>query len=169
MNKKLLACLLIFASSQCWSQGYISLAPSVTNTAGTIWDKANLALEVGKQWDVFSMGIDLGKTTMSPVGGMDTSVYLELRPSLNVFQEGKFTSTFTTGIGYIFKAKENLLTELTYGIEYSFTPKTHFNVFFGQYFYSGKLSSSNVTFFGISAMFYFTPNLSGAIIKQKAK
>lgn len=151
------------------SQTYISLAPSLTNTAGTIADKSNIALEVGQQWDVFSLGIDLGKTTMSRVTVRDTSAYLELRPNLNIFQQGKFTNTFTAGIGYIFHAKENLLTELTSGIEYAFTQKLHFNVFFGQYFYSGRESASNVTFFGISAMLYFTPTQSGPLIKQKSK
>jgi len=38
----------------CSSQTYISLAPSLTNTAGTISDKSNIALEIGQQWDVFS-------------------------------------------------------------------------------------------------------------------
>lgn len=149
------------------SQSYISLAPSLTNSPGTIADKSNIAIELGQQWDVFSLGLDIGKTTLSRVTVRDTSNYLEIRPSLNVFQEGKFTSTFTTGIGYVFNAKESLLTELTYGIEYAFTPKTHFNVFFGQYYYSGKESASTVTFFGVSAMFYFKPNLSGSLIKQK--
>ena len=169
MKKRFLSILLIFVSYKCLSQTYISLAPSLTNTAGTIADKSNIALEVGQQWDVFSLGIDLGKTTMSRVTVRDTSAYLELRPNLNIFQQGKFTNTFTAGIGYIFHAKENLLTELTYGIEYAFRPKTHFNVFFGQYYYSGKESASNVTFFGISAMLYFAPTQSGPLIKQKAK
>ena len=167
MNKKLMPLLFLFFSYRAVCQPYISLAPSLTNTAGTIADKANIALELGVQWDVFSLGLDVGKTTLSRVGAFDTSTYLELRPSLNVFQQGKFTNTFTTGIGYIFKAKENLITELTYGIEYAFTPKTHFNVFFGQYFYSGKTSSSDVTFFELSAIFYFKPTQTGAIIKRK--
>jgi len=151
------------------AQTYISLAPSLTNTAGTIADKSNIALELGQQWDVFSMGLDIGKTTLSKVTERDTTAYLELRPNLNIFQEGKFTNTFTAGIGYIFNAKENLLTEVTYGIEYSFTEKLHFNVFFGQYYYSGKESASNVSFFGISAAFYFAPTSSGSLIKQKSK
>ena len=169
MKKRFLSILLIFVSYKCLSQTYISLAPSLTNTAGTIADKSNIALEVGQQWDVFSLGIDLGKTTMSRVTVRDTSAYLELRPNLNIFQQGKFTNTFTAGIGYIFHAKENLLTELTSGIEYAFTQKLHFNVFFGQYFYSGRESASNVTFFGISAMFYFAPTQSGSLVKQKSK
>ncbi len=167
--KKFLTLVWIFVSYQTFSQTYISLAPSLTNTAGTIADKSNMAVELGQQWDVFSMGLDLGKTTLSKVTGRDTSAYLELRPNLNIFQEGKFTNTFTAGIGYVFDAKESLLTELTYGIEYSLTGKLHFNVFFGQYFYSGKVSASNVSFFGISAAWYFSPTQSGSLIKQKSK
>ena len=167
--KKFFSLFLIFVGYQGSSQTYISLAPSLTNTAGTIADKSNIALELGQQWDVFSMGVDLGKTTLSKVTGRDTTAYLELRPNLNIFQEGKFTNTFTAGIGYVFNAKESLLTEVTYGIEYSFTEQLHFNVFFGQYYYSGKQSASNVSFFGISAAFYFAPTTSGSLIKQKSK
>jgi hypothetical protein len=169
MKKCLLILLITSVAIKGFSQTYISLAPSLTNSAGTIAEKSNIALELGQQWDVFSMGIDVGKTTLSRSGLRDTSVYIELRPNLNIFQVGKFTNTFTAGIGYVFKAEESLLTEVTYGIEYSFTNKLHFNVFFGQYYYSGKLSASNVSFFGISAAFYFTANNSGSIIKQKSK
>jgi hypothetical protein len=165
--KKFLFIALSFISYQCWSQTYISLAPSLTNTAGSFTDKSNIALELGQQWDVFSLGIDVGKTTLTKIKGKDTSTYLELRPNLNIFQEGKFTNTFTAGIGYILGAKESLLTEVTYGIEYSFTQNLHFNVFFGQYYYSGKTSASNVSFFGISAAYYFKANTSGSLIKKK--
>lgn len=169
MNKKLFALSLVFISFNCLSQPYISLAPSLTNTAGPFADKLNVALEVGQQWDVFSLGIDIGKTTLSPVAVKDTSIYVEIRPSLNVFQQGKFTNTLTTGIGYVFGADQNLLTELTYGIEYAYTPKIHFNVFFGQYFYSGRDAASNATFFGLSAMFYFKNYTSGSLIHQESK
>ncbi len=165
MIKVLLISFLLGLGLICFGQTYISIAPSLTNTPGTIADKSNIAIEFGRQWDVFSMGFDIGKTTLSKVTNLDTTNYFELRPSLNVFQQGKFTNTLTIGLGYVFNAKENLLTELTYGIEYAFTPKTHFNVFFGQYFYSGKVSASNATFFGVSAMFYLKPNQGGALIK----
>ena len=158
----LLLCTAFTASSQT----YISLAPSLTNSAGTIEEKGNIAVEVGRQWDVFSLGLDIGKTTMANVHGRDTSVYLELRPNLNVFQQGKFTNTFTAGVGGIFGAKENFMTELTSGIEYAYSEKVHFNVVFGQYFYSGRYSASDVTFFGLSAMLYFSPSHAGSIIKQ---
>ncbi len=157
--------LLINYSS--FSQTYVSLAPSLTNTAGTIAQKGNIAFEVGQQWDVFSLGVDLGRTNFSGGSNKDTSTYLELRPNLNVFQQGKFTNTFTAGIGFIFNAKENLVTELTNGIEYAFNTKLHFNMFFGQYFYSGRYSASDATFFGVSAAFYFNETTVGGLIKKK--
>ena len=162
--KLFLSILLLFAGYASFSQTYISIAPSLTNTAGTLADKSNLSLEVGRQWDVFSMGFDIGKTTLSPVGAKDTSTYLEIRPNLNIFQEGKFTNTFTAGIGYIFGANESLLTEVTYGIEYAYTDRLHFNVDFGNYYYSGRLSASNVSFFGISGAYYFKANKPKSVI-----
>lgn len=169
MKKRLLSILLIFLSFNCFCQTYISLAPSLTSTAGSFADKANIALEFGQQWDVFSLGLAVGKTNLSRITGRDTTAYLELRPNLNVFQQGKFTNTFTPGIGFIFNASENIVIEFTTGIEYSYTEKIHFNMFFGQYFYSGKVSSSNVNFLGISAVLFFAPTQSSSFIKPKLK
>jgi len=49
--KKLLCTFFIVGSYTSFSQSYISLAPSLTNTAGTIADKSNIALEAGQQWE----------------------------------------------------------------------------------------------------------------------
>ncbi|MFL5786904.1 MAG: hypothetical protein ACJ748_02535 [Flavisolibacter sp.] len=166
MKKQVLSVLLFFTTHFCFCQTYVSLVPCVTNSAGTLAEKANFSIELGRQWDVFSLGLDVGKTSLGKVKGRDTTAYLELRPNLNIFQQGKFTNTFTAGIGYIFNSRENLMTELTSGIEYAFNSKYHFNVYFGQYFYSGKESSSNVTFFGVSVMYYFLPTSTGSLIKQ---
>ncbi len=166
MKNIVLTLLMITVYKIMFSQTYISLAPSLTNSAGTLLEKGNASLEIGKQWDVFSLGIDLGKTSLGKINGRDTTVYLELRPNLNVFQQGKFTNTFTAGIGYVFNSKLDLMTELTSGIEYAFNSKIHFNVYFGQYFYSGRSDASDVTFFGASAMFYFLPSLHHSVFKQ---
>src|SRR2546423_15388151 len=136
MRKIVLMVLFSITTAISFSQTYIAFAPSLTNSAGTIAEKSNLSLEVGRQWDVFSLGIDFGKTSLGRVKGRDTTAYLELRPNLNIFQQGKFTNTFTAGIGFIFNAKDNLMTELTSGIEYAYSDKLHFNIVFGQYFYS---------------------------------
>jgi hypothetical protein len=154
--------LTVFITSD--AQTYISLAPSISNQAGTFADKMNLGLEVGRQWDVFSVGMVIAKNSLQKAAGKDTTTFFELRPNLNVFQQGKFTNTFTAGIGYILNAQENLLTELSSGIEYAYSPQIHFNVFFGQYYYSGRYSDSNSSFFGISCMYYFSPNNSKPLI-----
>jgi hypothetical protein len=169
MRQTLFSLLFAVTLFHCTGQTYISLAPSLTNTPGTIAGKSNIAVELGRQWDVFSMGVDVGKTSMGKIAGTDTTAYVELRPNLNVFQQGKFTNTFTAGIGYIFNARENLMTELTSGIEYAHSQQLHFNVFFGQYFYSGRYSASNVTYFGVSGMWYFSPAHPASLVKQKAK
>jgi hypothetical protein len=149
----------------CSGQTYIMLAPSISNQAGTFPEKINLNLEVGRQWDVFSLGLVVGTNSLAK-SSPDTTTFFELRPNLNVFQQGKFTNTFTAGIGYIINAKESLLTELTYGIEYAHTPQIHFNVYFGQYYYSGRYSDSNSTFFGFSCMYYFSPNHAKPLIQN---
>jgi len=162
--RKILPILLCLISTCSHAQTYISLAPSLTNDVGTFAEKANFAFEIGRQWDVFSLGLDYGKTTLGNMHGKDTSNYLEIRPNLNIFQQGKFTNTFTAGIGYVFNAQESLMTELTSGIEYAASDKLHLNIYFGQYFYSGRTAASNVTFFGFSAAWYFTHTNPKALI-----
>lgn len=167
MPKLFACCALLFSFFSGSGQTYISLAPSISNTAGTLADKTNLGIEVGRQWDVFSLGLVIGKNSLEKMAGKDTTTYFELRPNLNVFQQGKFTNTFTAGVGYILNAKENLLTELTSGIEYAYSPQIHFNVYFGQYYYSGRYSDSNSTFFGFSCMWYFSPNHAKPLIQKQ--
>jgi len=169
MKYPLLLVVILVFSFTCFSQTYISLAPSLSNNAGTFGEKANFAFEVGRQWDVFSMGIDYGRTTMGKMKGKDTANYLELRPNLNIFQQGRFTNTFTAGIGYIFNAEQSLMTELTSGIEYACNDKIHVNVYFGQYYYSGRYAASTETFFGVSVMWYFAPSHALPLISPSKK
>ena len=169
MKRRYLITIFIFIVNNCLAQTYISLAPCITNSPGTFLEKSNIALEIGRQWDVFSLGLDIGKTSLGKVTGKDTTAYLELRPNLNIFQQGKFTNTFTAGIGYIFNSTQNLMTELTSGIEYAYNDRFHFNVYFGQYYYSGRTDASTVTFFGISAMFYFSSSNAKPLITNQGK
>ena len=169
MRKHILSLVLLSFAYCAHAQTYISFVPSITNSAGTLAEKSNFSFEIGRQWDVFSLGLDIGKSNLARVAGRDTATYLEIRPNLNIFQQGRFTNTLTPGIGYIFNGKEDLVTEVTSGIEYTCTSTLHFNIYFGQYFYSGKVSASNVTFFGLSVMLYFKPAKTGALISNKGK
>lgn len=158
--------MFVWITHTSFSQTYVAVAPSLTNIPGTIANKSNLSFEVGRQWDVFSLGLDWGKTSLGKIVGRDTTNYIEIRPNLNIFQQGKFTNTLTTGIGYVFGAQQNLVTEFTSGIEYAYTPTLHFNIVFGQFYYSGLRISSTETFFGVSVMYFFKPYHPQSIIKQ---
>jgi hypothetical protein len=151
--------LAIAQSDTTKSKGltYVQLYYLLTNTPGTLAGKSNVSIEIGKQWNVFSLGFDIGKTTLESIRGRDTSVYLEIRPNLNIFQQGRFTNTLTVGAGYVFSADNNFLSEITSGIEYAATDRLHLNVSFGQFYYSGRYTASSATFFGASVSYYFLP------------
>jgi len=167
MKRTLLIILFTAFTYSCFAQTYISFVPSITNSPGTVAEKSNLSFELGRQWDVFSLGLDIGKTSLGKNYGRDTTVYLEVRPNLNIFQQGRFTNTLTPGVGCIFNAKETLVTEFTSGIEYTLSPLIHINIYFGQYYYSGNISASTTTFFGLSIMKYFAPSHAKALLSGK--
>jgi len=150
---KLLIVLLLL-STVTFGQTYIALNPSFYTGQGTVQQRTNLTLEAGRQWGPFSTGIDLGKINVSKQHGRDTTWYTEIRPNLNVFQQDKFTNTVTIGIGYIFGAEENVLTELATGVEYTPNSRVSYNIFFGTYYFSGKYSSSSQNYFGLQVMYY---------------
>ena len=127
---------------------YISPMLGMYTSAGTIYDRSAFDLEFGIQYDALSHGFDVGKTYLGKRTGRDTTYYFEIRPSLNVFEQGKFTNTLTLGVGYIMNAEVNIMTELTAGIEYHASNKFSYNIFFGTYYFSGRYAATSLNFFG---------------------
>ncbi len=134
---------------------YISPMLGFYTSNGTVAQRLTPNIEFGLQWDVISLGIDIGKVNMGQKSGRDTTTYFEIRPNLNVFQQGKFTNTLTIGIGYIPHAKENIMMEFTTGMQFTPNPRYSYNLFFGTYYFSGVESASSQNFFGVSGMYYF--------------
>lgn len=167
MKQLLLLAMLAVIPYCCGAQTYVSIGPNISNEPGNFAAKAQCAIEGGRQWDVFSLGLAAGKTNFGKMAGRDTTVYLEARPNLNVFQQGKFTNTLTTGIGYIFNAQETVMFELASGIEYSWTPSVHINILFGQYYTSGVVATSSSIFFGVSIMKFFSPTKTKALVMPR--
>jgi hypothetical protein len=156
MKKILIALCIAFASLNVNAQNYIAVSTTLYTNPGTFAAKASPAIEIGKQLGPLSVGIDVGKTNCSPVRGKDTTVYFELRPNLNVFQQGKFTNTLTIGVGAVPFSTQSMMGELSYGIEYAMSDIVHLNVNFGQYYFSGTNVSSSATYFGINIIRYFS-------------
>lgn len=174
--KRILVILILCYSTHINAQSsdsietYISFAPCITNELGNFKTKFSPTLEIGRQYyDVFTLGLAVGKTNM--LGKTFDDAYLEFRPNLNVFQVGRFTNTITPGIGYVFGPNPALLIEWTSGVEYAYTSKIHFNVFFGNYYYSGFDTNAtqhfSPTFFGFSIVKFFKPVKNKGIFNLK--
>jgi hypothetical protein len=170
MKKIILTVLITGFSTFCFAQTSTSPTNATDSTAvfyispmfgfytsnGTAAQRFTPNIEFGLQWDVISVGFDIGKVNMAQKSGKDTTTYLEIRPNLNVFQQGKFSNTLTIGLGFVPNAKENIMMEFTTGIQFTPNPRFSYNLFFGQYYFSGVESASSQNFFGFSGMYYFT-------------
>jgi len=157
------------------SQTYISIQPAFYTTstgggglnAGSQAQRTTFDIEVGRQWDALSLGLDLGKTTMQKQGSyhdLDTNGnltvpagkwYLEVKPNLNVFRQGRLTNTLTIGFGYVFNSNQPMLNEFTTGVEYDANPSWSYNINFGTYYFTGNKGSTNQNFFGFSIVYLF--------------
>jgi len=149
------------------SQTYISIQPSFYTSlnGGTLKtnppQRTTFDIEIGRQWDAISLGLDLGKTTIEKQGGYYDSLapagkwYLEVKPNLNVFRQGKFTNTLTIGFGYVLNSNQNVMNEFTTGVEYDVNPSWSYNVNFGTYYFTGNGLSTNQNFFGFSIVYLF--------------
>jgi hypothetical protein len=149
------------------SQTYIAIQPSFYSTlnGGVLRSspsqRTTFDIEIGRQWDVISLGLDIGKTTLQKQGSYyDSSTpvgkwYLEIKPNLNVFKQGKFTSTLTIGFGYVFNSNQPMMNEFTTGVEYDANPSWCYNVNFGTYYFTGNGISTNQSFFGFSIVYLF--------------
>ena len=166
--KKILVSLLFLICTSVHSQTYISIQPSFYSTlnGGTLQANSSqrtaFDLEIGRQWDALSLGAVIGKTTFEKQGTYyDSAIapkgkwYLEIRPNLNVFRQGKFTNTLTIGFGYVFNSNQSMLNEFTTGIEYDANPSWSYNINFGTYYFTGNRMSTNQNFFGISLVYLF--------------
>ena len=92
MKKILLVIFSICIVFKTNAQTYVALMPAFYTGAGTAAARSAFNVEVGKHWDVFSVGLDIGKINLAKKYGNDTTWFAKVRPNLSVFQQGKFTS-----------------------------------------------------------------------------
>jgi hypothetical protein len=157
------------------SQTYISIQPAfyTASTGGgglgpsSQAQRTTFDVEIGRQWDALSLGLDIGKTTLEKQGKYDDidengslvfpsgKWYLEAKPSLNVFRQGKITNTLTIGVGYVFNSNQPMMNELTTGVEYDANPSWSYNINVGTCYFTGNRGSTNQTFFGFSVVYLF--------------
>ena len=150
---------------------YISLSTSVfTNAAGTASEKLFLAVESGRTFGIFDIGLKVGRLNLvNTKKSIDSNWFLEVMPTINVFSKGRFSEALTLGAGYVFHRQENFLTEVTNSINFAPDNRTVISVLQGNYFFDGKLSTSKAQFMGLSFTYnMIRKNTKTSFLRKKA-
>lgn len=134
---------------------YLSVNADVfVNTKGGAAKRFSPAVEFGRTYGIFDIGLATGRTNSFSSGG-DTSRYLEFRPTINIFSAGRFAEGLCLGAGYIFGAKQGLMTEICNSINFNISTKVAVAVTQGYYFFDGTNNNRSTQFMGLAFTYNF--------------
>ncbi len=134
---------------------YVTVSTTAyVNTIGTFAKRFVPSLEFGRTYGIFDLGIATG-TTNSVSSGSDTTHYLELRPTINIFSKGRFAQGLCLGAGYVFGAKQALMTEICNSINFNITENSAIAIVQGYEFFDGSNSSVNRQYVGFTYTYNF--------------
>lgn len=102
---------------------YVSaLADVFVNTHGGFARRFAPGVEFGRTYGIFDFGLATGRIN-SFSNGSDTARYIEFRPIINIFSQGRFAEGLCLGGGYVVGAKQALMTEICNSINFNITTK----------------------------------------------
>ena len=134
---------------------YLSVNTDVfVNSKGGVAKRFSPALEFGRTYGIFDIGLATG-TTNSLSKGNDTAHYIEFRPTINIFSKGRFNEGLCLGAGYLFKAKQGMMTEICNSINFNVTTTLALAVTHGSYFFDGTNNSRSTQYMGFSITYNF--------------
>jgi hypothetical protein len=134
---------------------YLSVNADVfVNTKGGAAKRFAPAIELGRTYGIFDIGLATGRTN-SLSSRSDTSRYLEFRPTINVFSAGRFAEGLCLGAGYIFGAKQGLMTEICNSINFNISETVAVAVTQGYIFYDGTNDNRSTQFMGLAFTYNF--------------
>lgn len=132
---------------------YISALTSVfVNTRGGFAKRFAPGVEFGRTYGIFDIGLATGRVNSL---GRDTAQYIEFRPTINIFSAGRFAEGLCLGGGYVFGAKQALMTEICNSINFNITTKIAIAVTQGYVFYDGTNSSRSTQYMGFTFTYNF--------------
>jgi len=137
------------------------------NTRGGAAKRFSPSVEVGRTYGIFDIGLSTGRLNSISPGG-DTSRFLEFRPTINIFSKGRFAEGLCLGGGYVFKAKQGLMTEICNSINFNITEIWAIAVTQGYYYFDGTNSSRGAQYMGFSLTYNFLKK-HGVNISRKKK
>lgn len=134
---------------------YLSFNANVfVNSKGGFEQRFSPAVEFGRTFGIFDVGLATGRLN-SMDHGPDTSRFLEFRPTINVFSKGRFAEALCLGGGYVFKAKQGLMTEICNSINFKVTETVAVAVQQGYLFFDGTNDHRNEQYMGFTFTYNF--------------
>jgi len=133
---------------------YFSVNTNVfVNTKGGVAKRFSPAIEFGRTYGIFDIGLAAGQFNTSH--GSDTARYIEFRPTINVFSSGRFAEGLCLGGGYVFSAKQGLMTEICNSINFNISTTVAIAVTQGYVFYDGTNSNRSAQYMGFAFTYNF--------------
>lgn len=146
---------------------YVSGITNVfVNSKGGFSKRFAPGVEFGRTYGIFDIGLSTGRVN-SINKGSDTARYLEFRPTINIFSKGRFAEGLCLGGGFLFEAKQGLMTEICNSINFNITENVALAVTQGYYFFDGTNSSRSTQYMGFTLTYNFLKNHS--VNKQRKK
>lgn len=129
-------------------------ANAFVNTKGGFAKRFSPSVEFGRTYGIFDIGLAFGQlNSFNP--GVDTARFIEFRPTINIFSKGRFSEGLCLGGGYIFKAKQGLMTEICNSINFNISAIVTVAVIQGYVFIDGTNSSRSTQYMGLSFTYNF--------------
>lgn len=145
---------------------YVSALTNVfVNTRGGLAKRFAPGAEFGRTYGIFDIGLATGRVNSL---GKDTAQYIEFRPTINIFSAGRFAEGLCLGGGYIFGAKQALMTEICNSINFNITTKIAVAVTQGYVFYDGTNNSRSAQYMGFTFTYNFLKSHSVNNQRKKA-
>jgi len=146
---------------------YLSVNTDVfVNTKGGVAKRFSPAVEFGRTYGIFDLGLATGRIN-SLSSGSDTTRYIEFRPTINIFSKGRFAEGLCLGAGYLFNAKQGLMTEICNSINFNISERWAVAVTQGYYFFDGTNDSRSTQYMGFAVTYNFLKEHS--VNKQRKK
>lgn len=124
------------------------------NSKGGLEQRFSPALEFGRTFGIFDIGLATGRLS-SFDHGPDTSRFIEFRPSINVFSKGRFAEALCLGGGYVFKAKQGMMTEICNSINFNINEVCAIAVQQGYLFFDGTNDHRSEQYMGFTITYNF--------------
>lgn len=145
---------------------YLSVnANAFVNTKGGFAKRFSPSVEFGRTYGIFDLGIATGRINTFKKGG-DTTHYIELRPTINIFSKGRFAESLCLGAGYVLTAKQGLMTEICNGINFNITETFAIAMLQGYIFLDGTNSNRSTQYVGLNFTYNF---LKGHSVNKRRK